>query len=91
MEIWSSKEHDFGDVQQGSTQRVEITYTGTKKILEIEPLCNCVGYKFENNALLLTWKIRKNIVTEYQSNKIVAVIYEDGSIDDLTLKAYIRL
>lgn len=89
--MWNKKEHDFGSVSQGTVQRTIFEYTGNKEILEIEPLCSCVGFKFENNNLMLSWKIRDRVVTSYQSTKIIAIIYADGSIDDLTLTAYIEV
>ena len=89
MGTWSKTKHDFGSILTGSTQRCQIEYTGSKEVLEIEPLCNCVGYTFRDKILTLTWKVRKNIVQPYLSTKVVAIVYKDQSIDDITLTGYI--
>lgn len=89
MEMWDRIEYDFGTVKSGSTQTTKFQYNGDKEVLEIEPLCNCVGYKFENNILKVRWTTKKNVVQPYQSTKIIMIVYEDGAIDELTLKAMI--
>jgi hypothetical protein len=87
MEMWNKISHDFGKVQSGSIQTTKFVYNGSKEVREIEPLCNCLNCKFEDNELKVIWKTKANIVTEFQSNKIIAVIYDDQTIDDLTLTA----
>lgn len=91
MANWDKQIHDFGVVPKGSVLKTEFEYLGTKPIKEIEPTCNCVGYKLEGNCLQLKWKVKENPVQSYQSNKVVMVIYDDGTLDDLTLTAYIQV
>ena len=89
MENWDKREYDFGEVNHSSIQNTEFIYTGSKEVLEIEPLCNCVGYTFKDNVLKLRWKIKQNPIKSYDSKKIVMITYKDLTIDDLTLKAFI--
>lgn len=91
MENWNKKLHDFGTVNKGTTLKTEFEYLGTKTIKEIEPMCNCVGFKLQDNCLQLKWNVKKDAVASYQSSKTVMVIYEDSSFDDLTLTAYIQV
>jgi len=90
METWDKTYHDFGTTSSNTTLTHTFTYTGSKEVSKIEPLCNCVGFRFENNKLYLRWKIKPNLKEGYHSKKIVAIIYDDDSIDDLTLTAYIH-
>lgn len=87
--MWDKVEYDFGDVKSGSTQTTRFQYNGNKGVQEIEPLCNCVGFKFEDNLLKVRWTTKKNVVQPYQSTKIIMIIYDDNTIDEITLKANI--
>lgn len=89
METWDNIHHDFGATDSNTTLTHTFTYTGSKEVSKIEPLCNCVGFRFENNKLHLRWKVKPNTKEGYHSKKIIAIIYKDDSIDDLTLTAYI--
>lgn len=89
--MWDKNVHNFGSVKKGTTNFTEFTYNGDKEILEIEPLCNCVGFSRNENKLSVWWKVKQNPKESYQSEKIIAVTYKDNSIDDLTLKAYIEV
>ena len=91
MENWDKKLHDFGTVPKGCTLKTEFEYLGNKQIKEIEPTCNCVGFILEGNCLKVKWNVKKVAVVSYQSNKTVMVVYEDGTLDDLTLTAYIQV
>lgn len=88
--MWDKKEYDFGNVPHSTTQNVTFIYSGDKEVLEIEPLCNCVGYTFKDNVLKLRWKIKQNPPRSYDSKKVVMITYKDQTIDDLTLKAHIE-
>ena len=87
--MWNKKEHDFGQVNHSTQQNTEFKYIGDKEVLEIEPLCNCVGYTFKDNVLKLRWKIKQNPTRSYDSQKVIMITYKDLTIDDLTLKAHI--
>lgn len=89
MEMWNKKEHDFGQVNHSTIQTVDFIYNGGKEVLEIEPLCNCVGYTFKDNILKLKWKVKSNPIKSYDSKKVIMIIYKDQTIDDLTLRAHI--
>ena len=89
--MWNKTEHDFGEVSKGVTLVTEFIYTGNKEVLEIEPLCSCVGYTFKDNTLTLRWAVKKNPITSFSSDKIIMIVYKDKSIDDLKLLAYIKV
>jgi hypothetical protein len=91
MENWDRKLHDFGTVNKGSTLKTEFEYLGTKTIKEIEPMCNCVGFKLTDNCLQLKWNVKKDPATSYQSNKTIMITYRDDTVDDLTLTAYVQV
>lgn len=91
MENWNKNITDFGTVSPGTTLKTEFEYLGSKHIEEIEPMCNCVGFKFSNNCLELKWNVKKFAEASYQSSKVVMVHYSDGALDDLTLTAYIQV
>lgn len=90
METWDKTLHDFGHVDSNTTITHTFTYTGSKEVSKIEPLCNCVGFRFENNKLDLRWKVKPNTKESYDSKKIIVVVYADDTIEDLTLTAHIR-
>lgn len=89
--MWNKIEHDFGKVPPGAILNTSFTYNGNKEVRTIEPLCNCVGYTFNNNVLRVTWKVKKQYPKSQDSNKVVMIVYSDDSIDDLTLKAYVNI
>lgn len=89
--MWDRREHNFGTIKKGTTNTTSFTYLGDKKIKEVEPLCSCVGYRFDNGVLNVHWKVKPNIKISHDSHKIIMVTYSDDTIDDLTLKAYIQV
>ena len=88
---WDKTTHDFGTVDKGVTLKAEFDYLGSKTIKEIEPTCNCVGFKLEGNCLKLKWNVKKDLQASVQQNKIVMIVYDDGSLDDLTLTAFVQV
>lgn len=88
--MWNKVEHDFGRIKSGSIQTTSFTYSGGKEVQTIEPLCNCISARLVNNILNVTWKTKPNVVREYESNKVIMIIYRDESIDDLTVKGIIE-
>ena len=87
--MWNTKEYNFGNSTTNVTLRYSFTHDGSKGVQEIEPLCNCTSAKLNGNSLDVAWNTPKNIVKSYQSTKVIMIVYDDGSIDDLTLKAYL--
>jgi hypothetical protein len=90
MENWDKLEHDFGVNKAGIILTTSFNFQGDKEIKEIEPTCNCVSYKWASNVLRIQWKVR-NYTRDTLSIKNILVLYEDGSFDDLTLKAHIKV
>ena len=91
MNNWDREEHNFGTVPKGSKLKTVFTYLGTKKIKEMETYCNCVSYLLTGNTLHVEWKVKPDYKKPTDSQKVIAIIYEDDSLDDLTLKAHIRI
>ena len=91
MANWNKQLHDFGTVSKGAVLKTEFEYLGNKQIKEIEPTCNCVGFKLEDNCLQLKWNVKQYAEVSYQGSKTVMVIYDDLTLDDLTLTAYIKV
>lgn len=91
MENWDKLEHDFGIVRPKDVLVTEFNYIGKKEIKEIEPTCNCVSYKwFDSNNLRIRWNVRA-YTRNTQVSKNVLILYEDGTFDDLTLKAFVKV
>lgn len=88
---WNKTIHDFGIVSKGSTHIAEFEYLGTKPIKEVELTCNCTGFKLTGNCLQVKWNIKPNPTASYQSTKTLLIIYEDDTLDELTLTAYIQV
>lgn len=85
--MWSQTKINLGNVPSPSQHVIKITYTGTKEVQDIEPLCTCVGAKFDGETLILTWKI-KPYPKNTDTLKLVAISYKDGTIEDIELRAH---
>jgi len=89
MENWNKQLHNFGNLTKGNTYKTHFEYLGSKSIKEIEPLCSCVKYKFNENKLTVNWTIKNGIASNYVSNKIIMITYQDDTVDDLTVTGFV--
>lgn len=89
--MWDKLEHDFGHVKKGSVVSYEFNYVGSKTVKEVEPTCNCVGWKwFSPNNLRIRWNIKKGGRIGESLTRTILIVYDDDSLDELTLKAKIN-
>lgn len=86
MENWNKLIHDFDTVESDKPLSTVFLYTGSKTIKEIEANCNCVNVNYKNNKLHIKW-MPKHKKRPYESNRKILVVYEDDTLDDLTIKA----
>ncbi len=87
---WNKLEQIFPPTKEGTILLAEFEYLGSKKILDIQSSCNCTNFTLDDNTLYVNWKTPVRY-RERDSQTFISVEYEDGTIDDLTLKTYLEV
>ena len=87
---WNKTEQIFPATKEGTVLTTQFEYQGDKKILDIQSNCNCTSFALDNNILYVNWKtaVRNK---ERESQTFLSIEYDDGTIDDLTLKTYLTI
>ena len=89
MENWINKEINIGQTRQNKTLYVSFIAKPTiKEIHHIIPACGCTTFRYDDidRKLNVTYKagnIPKQISGNQNINKLITVIYKDGSEDQL--------
>lgn len=78
---WNKEEHDFGNVQVGTTVYTDFLYTGGNTPLSFSVSCGCTTPSYDRNSKIL--KVGLNVGAK--GSKVSVVTVSNG--DKLILKA----
>lgn len=83
--LWNQTEVSK-EARQGETVSASFTYFGNKQFKKVYPSCDCMTVSVRHNHISVKWKTKKK-PTSYTSTKYVTVVFDDDSIDELTITA----
>ena len=80
---WDKKEHDFGSMEPNVKYDTQFSYRGSKSIRSLATSCGCTVVQHSGGIVSASLKIKPGVKS---TRKIVTVIFDDGSTDNLTVK-----
>lgn len=83
--LWNQTEVSK-EAKQGEIVGASFTYFGNKNFKKVYPSCDCMTVTVKNNHITSRWKTKKK-PTDYTSTKYITVVFDDDSIDELTIAA----
>lgn len=93
--MWEAQEYDYGKVAANTKLAATFTYRGNKTIKEVKADCGCTVPSVINKQVVVVYNTPevpahlKILNKDFYDLKIIRVIFTDGSVDLLKIKAII--
>ncbi len=83
--LWNQTEVNK-KAKQGEVITATFTYFGKKAFKRITSSCDCVSISTKSNHITAKWQTKKK-PSSYTSTKYIRIIFDDDSIEELTINA----